>query len=57
MSLIIVFHVENIFDIESIVNKIRSINGVLKADAYQPIRIKWHEQWLKREIRNKILSD
>jgi DNA-binding Lrp family transcriptional regulator len=53
---IIVFHVENIFDIESIVSKIRSIKGVVKAEAYQPIRIKWHEEWLKKKIRYKILS-
>jgi DNA-binding Lrp family transcriptional regulator len=53
---IIVFHIENVFDIESIISKIRSIKGVLKAEAYQPIRIKWHEGWLKKKIRNKILS-
>jgi DNA-binding Lrp family transcriptional regulator len=53
---IIVFHTENVFDIESIMSKIRSINGVLKAEAYQPIRIKWLEVWLKKKIRNKILS-
>jgi DNA-binding Lrp family transcriptional regulator len=53
---IIVFRIENVFDIESIVSKIRSIKGVVKAEAYQPIRIKWHEEWLKKKIRNKILS-
>lgn len=53
---IIVFHIENIFDIESIVNKIKSINGVIKAETYQPIRIKRHDEWLKKKIRNKILS-
>jgi len=52
---IIVFHIENIFDIESIIGKIRSIKGVLKAEAYQPIRIMWREGWLKKKIRNKIL--
>jgi DNA-binding Lrp family transcriptional regulator len=54
--IIIIFHIENVFDIESIVSKIRSIKGVVKAEAYQPIRIKWHEEWLKKKIRNKILS-
>jgi DNA-binding Lrp family transcriptional regulator len=53
---IVIFHIENIFDIESIVSKIRSIKGVVKAEAYQPIRIRWHEEWLKKKIRNKILS-
>jgi DNA-binding Lrp family transcriptional regulator len=53
---IIVFHIENVFDIESIISNIRTIKGVLKAEAYQPIRIKWHEGWLKKKIRNKILS-
>jgi DNA-binding Lrp family transcriptional regulator len=51
---IINFHIQNVFDIESIVSKIRSIQGVVKADAYQPVRIKWHEDWLKKKIRNKI---
>lgn len=54
---IIVFHVENVADSESIVNNIRSMKGVLTADAYQPLRIKWYEEWLKKKIRNKILSD
>jgi DNA-binding Lrp family transcriptional regulator len=49
---IIVFHIEDVLDIDSIVNKIRSIKGVVKAEAYQPIRIRWHEEWLKKEIRN-----
>ena len=53
---IIIFHIKNVFDIESIVSKIRSIKGVVKAEAYPPIRIKWHEEWLKKKIRNKILS-
>jgi DNA-binding Lrp family transcriptional regulator len=53
---VINFHIENIFDSESIVGKIKTINGVVKAEAYQPIRIKWHEEWLKRKIRNKILQ-
>jgi len=39
-----------------VVGKIRSINGVLETEAYQPIRIKWYEGWLKNEIRNKIIS-
>ena len=53
---IIVFRIENVFDIESIVTKIRSIKGVAKVKAYQPIRIRWHEEWLKKEIKYKILS-
>jgi DNA-binding Lrp family transcriptional regulator len=52
---IIVFHIENVFDIESIVTKIRSIKGVVKVEAYQPIRIRWHEEWLKKKIKYKIL--
>ena len=53
---IIVFHIENVLDIDSIVSKIRSIKGVVKVEAYQPIRIRWHEEWLKKEIRNKNIS-
>lgn len=51
---IVIFHIENIFDIESIVTKVRSIKGVLKTETYQPVRIEWHEEWLKEEIRDKI---
>src|SRR5829696_4560144 len=40
--------------IESIVSKIKSIKGVVKTEAYQPIRIKWYEEWLKKKIRYKI---
>src|SRR5215203_3641355 len=40
--------------IESIVSKIKSIKGVVKTETYQPIRIKWYEEWLKKKIRYKI---
>ena len=51
---ITIFHIENVFDIESIVSRLRSIKGVIRTDTYQPIRIRWHEKWLKEIIRNKI---
>jgi DNA-binding Lrp family transcriptional regulator len=54
--IIINFHIENIFDIESIINKIRSIKGVVKADAYQPVKIEWYEDWIKKMTKNMILS-
>lgn len=53
---IVNFHIENVFDIESIVSKSRSINGVVKVESYQPIRINWYQEWLKKKIRNKIVS-
>jgi len=55
-GVIVNFHIENVLDYESIVSKIRSIKGVVKVESYQPIRIKWHQEWLKKKIRNKILS-
>lgn len=33
----------------SIINKIRSIKGVIRTEAYQPVRIKWYKEWLKKE--------
>ena len=42
-------HIENVFDMRSIISKIRSIKGVIRTEAYQPIRIKWHKEWLKKE--------
>jgi DNA-binding Lrp family transcriptional regulator len=53
---IIIFHIQNAFDIESIISKIRSIKCVIRAEAYQPIRIKWHEDWLKKKIKDRINS-
>jgi DNA-binding Lrp family transcriptional regulator len=53
---IIIFHIENVLDIESIVRKVRSIKGVVKAETYQPIRIKWEQEWLKKRIRNRIVT-
>jgi DNA-binding Lrp family transcriptional regulator len=53
---IVNFHIENVFDIESLVRKIKSIKGVVRTEAYQPIRIKWHQQWLHKKIRNKIVT-
>ena len=55
--LIINFHIENVFDIESLVRKIKSIKGVIKIETYQPIRIKWHQQWLKKKIGNIKVSN
>ena len=43
------WNIESIFDIESIVSKIRSIRGVVKADTYQPVKIEWHEDWIKKD--------
>lgn len=51
---IVIFRIENIFDIESIVSRLSSIKGVIKTDTYQPLRIRWHEKWLMEIIRNKI---
>ena len=33
----------------SIISKIRSIKGVIRTEAYQPVRIKWYKEWLKKE--------
>jgi len=48
--IIINFHIENAFDIESIIKKIQSVKGVKKVEVFQPIRIKWIHDWLNEEL-------
>ncbi|CAN5533945.1 hypothetical protein BH18THE2_BH18THE2_40950 [soil metagenome] len=52
--IIINFHIENVFDIESIIKKIQSIKGVKKVEVFQPIRIKWVQDWLNEELETKL---
>lgn len=54
--IIINFHMENAFDIESIIKKIQSVKGVRKVEVFYPIRIKWIQDWLSKELDTKIHS-
>jgi DNA-binding Lrp family transcriptional regulator len=54
--IIINFHMENAFDIESIIKKIQSVKGVRKVEVFHPIRIKWIQNWLNKELDAKIHS-
>jgi uridine kinase len=54
--IIINFHVENAFDIESIIKKIQAIKGVNKVEVFQPVRIKWIQDWLNKELETKLIN-
>jgi DNA-binding Lrp family transcriptional regulator len=45
---------ENVFDIESIFKKVESFPGVKKAEVFQPLDIKWPQDWLIREIDERL---
>jgi hypothetical protein len=45
---------ENVFDIESIFRKVESFQGVKNAEVFQPLDIKWPQEWLIREIDERL---
>jgi DNA-binding Lrp family transcriptional regulator len=45
---------ENVFDIETIFRKVESFPGVKKAEVFQPLDIKWPQDWLRREIDERL---
>jgi hypothetical protein len=45
---------ENVFDIETIFRKVESFPGVKKAEVFQPLDIKWPQDWLIREIDERV---
>jgi DNA-binding Lrp family transcriptional regulator len=45
---------ENVFDIERIFRKVESFPGVKKAEVFQPLDIKWPQDWLIKEIDQRI---
>jgi DNA-binding Lrp family transcriptional regulator len=45
---------ENVFDIESIYRKVESFQGVKNAEVFQPLDIKWPQEWLIREIDERL---
>jgi hypothetical protein len=53
---IINFHIENAFDIESIIKKIDSVKGVKKVEVFHPIIIKWIQDWLNKELETELHS-
>jgi Lrp/AsnC family transcriptional regulator for asnA, asnC and gidA len=53
-AIIINFHSENVLDIESILNKVKTFYGVKKVDAFQPSRIRLFQDWIRKEIDTKL---
>lgn len=47
---------ENIFDIETIFRKVESFPGVKKAEVFQPLDIEWSQDWLIKEIDERIMK-
>jgi DNA-binding Lrp family transcriptional regulator len=45
---------ENVFDIETIFRKVESFPGVKKAEVFQPLDIKWPQDWRRREIDERL---
>jgi hypothetical protein len=45
---------ENIFDIERIFRKVESFTGVKKAEIFQPLDIKWPQEWLMAELDEQL---
>jgi DNA-binding Lrp family transcriptional regulator len=45
---------ENVFDIETIFRKVESFPGVKKAEVFQPLDIKWPQDWLIKEIDERL---
>ncbi len=48
---------ENVFDIETIFRKVESLPGVKKAEVFQPLDIKWPQDWLIREIDEQLKKE
>jgi DNA-binding Lrp family transcriptional regulator len=45
---------ENVFDIERIFRKVESFPGIKKAEVFQPLDIKWLQDWLVTEIDERV---
>jgi DNA-binding Lrp family transcriptional regulator len=45
---------ENVFDIERIFRKVESFPGVKKAEVFQPLDIKWPQDWLMTELDEQL---
>ena len=45
---------ENVFDIERIFRKVESFTGIKKAEVFQPLDIKWPQDWLIKEIDTRL---
>ncbi|MDQ3883337.1 MAG: AsnC family transcriptional regulator [Thermoproteota archaeon] len=45
---------ENVFDIERIFRKVESFPGVKKAEVFQPLEIKWLQDWMVSEIDSRM---
>ena len=52
--IIVNLYSENIFDIERIFRKVESLPGVKKAEVFQPLDIKWPQDWLMTELDEQL---
>lgn len=55
-AIIVNFQSENALDIESILSKVKTFKGVKKVDVFQPIRIRFFQDWIRKEIDAKLQS-
>ncbi len=45
---------ENIFTVDSVINKVSSFEGVKSADVYILTKWQYHDDWIRKEINNRI---
>ncbi|MDQ3807626.1 MAG: hypothetical protein M3298_05610, partial [Thermoproteota archaeon] len=45
---------ENVFDIERIFRKVESFPGIKKAEVFQPLDIRWLQDWMVTEIDTRM---
>jgi DNA-binding Lrp family transcriptional regulator len=48
---------ENVFDIERIFRKVESFRGVNKAEVFQPLDIRWPQDWRIKEIEARLKKE
>jgi hypothetical protein len=44
----------SIFEIDPVLDKIRSLNGVKGAEVFIPFRVQIYQDWILREIDNRV---
>jgi len=49
-----VLYSENVFTIDSVLTKVDSIEGVKSADVYILTKLQYHDDWIMKEINNRI---
>ena len=48
---------DNFFDIEEILKKVESLQGVKQVEVFHSIRIRYSQIWLMREINKRLGAD